>query len=167
MAVLMLEMSKRSPKWKPGQKGKAHGLLLVVERLGFGRWLEGTPAFVRHVYALLAIIVGWVLFRSEHLDQIGHMLWLMAVPQPAHDVDVLYRLSNVDLLVLAAAIIGSTPTATALLGRVAAMPIMPPWPSDTPLWRYGVGGGLSLLIFLASAIKIMGGSYSPFIYFRF
>ncbi len=147
--------------------GGYHGLLLVIERLGLGRLLERTPMPLRHIYAMLAVIIGWVLFRSEHLDQIGHMLWLMAVPQPAHDVDVLYRLSNVDLLVLAAAIIGSTPAATALLGKIAAMPNMPPWPSDTPLWRYGVGSGLSLLIFLASAIKIMGGSYSPFIYFRF
>ena len=147
--------------------GGYHGVLLVIERLGFGRWLQKRPVPLRHVYALLAVIVGWVLFRSEHLDQIGHMLWLMTVPQPAHDVDVLYRLSNVDLLVLAAAILGSTPVAASLLGRIAAMPTMPPWPSDTPLWRYGVGGGLSLLIFVISAIKIMGGSYSPFIYFRF
>ena len=45
------------------------------------------------------------------------MLWLMAAQQPAHDVDVLYRRSNVNLLVLAAAIIGSTPAATALFGK--------------------------------------------------
>ena len=139
----------------------------MIERLGLGRWLEKTPAPIRHIYAMLAVIVGWVLFRSEHLDQIGHMLWLMAVPQPAHDVDVLYRLSNVDLLVMAAAIVGSTPIVTRLLNNIAAMPTMPPWPSGTPLWRYAVGCGLSLLIFVVSAIKIMGGSYSPFIYFRF
>jgi len=48
--------------------GLYHGLFLVIERVGFGRWLEARGAFVRHAYVLLVVMVGWVFFRSPDLS---------------------------------------------------------------------------------------------------
>src|SRR5712692_3341667 len=58
--------------------GLYHGLFLVIERLGAGRWLERWPAPARHGYALLVVIVGWVFFRSATLGDAGRFLAAMA-----------------------------------------------------------------------------------------
>ena len=49
--------------------GLYHGVLLIVERLGLGRWLERGPVLLQHGYTLLAVGVGWVLFRSDSIHQ--------------------------------------------------------------------------------------------------
>jgi alginate O-acetyltransferase complex protein AlgI len=47
--------------------GLLHGSALAMESLGFGRWLKRTWQPIRHGYALVIIIVGWVFFRSNSL----------------------------------------------------------------------------------------------------
>ena len=47
--------------------GLLHGFALAVESLGFGRWLKQAWRPIRHVYAVVIIIVGWVFFRSNSL----------------------------------------------------------------------------------------------------
>lgn len=49
--------------------GLYHGLFLVVERLGLIQLLKTIPVFFRHVYTMLVVMVGWVFFRAETLDQ--------------------------------------------------------------------------------------------------
>ncbi|MCU0291094.1 MAG: hypothetical protein MUF10_03770 [Thermoanaerobaculaceae bacterium] len=44
--------------------GAYHGLLLVIERLGWERLLRRAWVPLRHAWALLAVAVGWVLFRA-------------------------------------------------------------------------------------------------------
>ncbi len=46
--------------------GAWHGVFLVVERAGLGPVLDRRPR-IGHVYALLVVMAGWVLFRSDSL----------------------------------------------------------------------------------------------------
>ena len=48
--------------------GAWHGAFLVIERLGLGSVLARIPAPARWAYALLAVMGGWVLFRSSNLS---------------------------------------------------------------------------------------------------
>ena len=48
--------------------GGWYGIFLVVESLGFGRWLNRAWRPIRHIYTLTAILIGWVFFRSSSLD---------------------------------------------------------------------------------------------------
>ena len=48
--------------------GLFHGLFLVLERRGLGRRREAAWAPLRHVYALLVVMVGWVFFRAGTLQ---------------------------------------------------------------------------------------------------
>ena len=50
-----------------------HGAFLVVERLGLKSWLARVPAWTRWLYALLAVMGGWVLFRSADLVDRGRL----------------------------------------------------------------------------------------------
>src|SRR5262249_27762906 len=60
--------------------GLFHGTFLVLERMGLGQLLEKAWAPVRHLYALLVVMVGWVLFKattfSQALAYLGAMVGL-------------------------------------------------------------------------------------------
>ena len=47
--------------------GVWHGAFLVIERLGLGSILARVPAWLSWLYALLAVMGGWVLFRAADL----------------------------------------------------------------------------------------------------
>src|SRR6185436_16108078 len=48
--------------------GLFHGMFLVVERLGLAAIVRRWPPPLRHLYLLLVVLVGWVLFRAESLS---------------------------------------------------------------------------------------------------
>ena len=58
--------------------GMFHGLLLIIERLGLGRVLRRSPRLVRHAYTILAVMVGWVLFRADSMTEAMTFLSAMA-----------------------------------------------------------------------------------------
>jgi alginate O-acetyltransferase complex protein AlgI len=147
--------------------GAYHGLLLIIERLGLERVLDKTPRLLRHAYTLLAVIVGWVLFRAADLGQAGLLLSRMFGLSQATDTPVLEILTGEEIVVFVTAAVLSLPFASLLLRRVVAMPGLRPWPRHVVSWRYATGVALALMLLLASALKVLSGAYSPFIYFRF
>lgn len=159
--------------------GAYHGMFLVIERVGLAAWLDRRVALVRHVYVMLVVIVGWVFFRAESFGQASHFLSAMVgIQNGSQTIDLgttivsASRLHPVGLfadtrtwLAIAAGIIGSTPW----------LPAVAEWTKR--LWNTGRAGtaaaielfGLVLLavLFVACAMELAAGSYSPFIYFRF
>jgi alginate O-acetyltransferase complex protein AlgI len=146
--------------------GGYHGLLLVLERLGGERWLQRLPRAVQHAYTLLAIVVGWVLFRAENVAQAGSILQQMFVSSDIADAPVQEILTGEESVVLVAAALFSMPLSK-LLRRWQARPSQQPWPRRVPKFSYTLGVALGFVVFGASALKIFTGAYSPFIYFRF
>jgi alginate O-acetyltransferase complex protein AlgI len=55
--------------------GLYHGFFLVLERTRFGGWVAGMPRLLRHGYALVVVMAGWVLFRA---DTFGHAITFLA-----------------------------------------------------------------------------------------
>ncbi|MHC1684335.1 MAG: MBOAT family protein [Clostridiaceae bacterium] len=61
--------------------GIFHGFFMILERLYLGNWLKKNKyKFVNHIYTMMVIMVGWMLFRVESLSQIKNMLKLMFIP---------------------------------------------------------------------------------------
>ncbi|MFZ4703345.1 MAG: MBOAT family O-acyltransferase, partial [Candidatus Methylumidiphilus sp.] len=58
--------------------GMYHGLFLVLERAGLEALLAKLWRPVRHLYALLVVMVGWVFFRSDSFEKAIAMLKSMA-----------------------------------------------------------------------------------------
>src|SRR5262249_58311474 len=48
--------------------GAHHGAFLVVERAGLGRALARAPFLLARLYALVAVMTGWVWFRARDFD---------------------------------------------------------------------------------------------------
>lgn len=142
--------------------GVYFGVVLLTEKLFIGRYIEKIPV-INHVYALICIIFGWVIFRAESVAQIGEIIKAMLGGYGNNQGEVmvatLLQRSNVNtvfFIVLAFGIILSTPISRVIKRKLESFKL----------------GGYIIDVavfagFILSVIEIAIGSYNPFIYFRF
>ena len=143
--------------------GLYHGLFLVLERLGLGRWLARQSGVLRHAYLLLAVMVGWVFFRADTLADAAHYLSAMAGRggTELHPLRLGWYLTPDVRLALGAGIVGSLPLA----------PAFQRWRDRQPTWRLHLADAARAAMLLGvvglSWMQVAGRAYNPFIYFRF
>lgn len=53
--------------WQFLSWGLFYGILLVLEKSFLLKWMERCPAWIRHCYTMLMVILGFVIFRSTSL----------------------------------------------------------------------------------------------------
>lgn len=132
-------------------------VILVLEKMFLLKVLNKCPGVLRHIYALLLIIFGWVIFRCEDLTQISYYLNALLGANGNNTIRAFYNISVAHLwpyLVLAA--IGSTP----LMGKILK------WMNKNAFT--GILYDLFLLgVFFVSVMFLVNNSFNPFIYFRF
>jgi alginate O-acetyltransferase complex protein AlgI len=143
--------------------GAYHGALLILERAGWGRVLQRLPSSFQVVQTLLAVMVGWVLFRAETLGQAGtYLRALFGGGASGSPFETVSTLTPGVVLAFAAGVIGSAPTLTELAGawrtRLGA-------PAGPVLGWAGNGAVVALLVL--SCLQVASSTYNPFIYFRF
>ncbi|OME94682.1 MULTISPECIES: MBOAT family O-acyltransferase [Paenibacillus] len=139
--------------------GLYFGFFVIIEKLLLLQWLERRSAFVGHVYTLLVVIIGWVLFEMETLSSAWRFIGAM-FGFGGHvfvDQQALYDLStNVVLLVVLAF------CATPLPGKMLSF--------IKEKWR--IAGIIAvpviyLLFMVLSTAYLVNATYNPFLYFRF
>lgn len=54
--------------WQFLSWGLFYGILLVLEKSFLLKWMERCPAWIRHCYTMLMVILGFVIFRSSSLS---------------------------------------------------------------------------------------------------
>jgi alginate O-acetyltransferase complex protein AlgI len=149
--------------------GLWHGGFLVLERIGLGAVLKKTWRPLRHAYLLLAVTLGWVLFRADTFSHAGSYYAAMGGFGAGEDAafsDLAFYFSDgvARMLLLAAAL--ATPIPEAAFRRLEEF-IRKGAPKPAYLASYaGAWTGLFAIMFL-SIVFIAGGAYNPFIYFRF
>ncbi len=159
------------PNWTFIAWGVWHGVFLVLERTGIGRLIRSAWQPVRHLYALAVVMVGWVFFRSDSIGRgfsyLGTMFGFSGAAPGKYTVSmaVSYEL----IVVLAAAVILSFPFFS---GMGAGRPGLPENTRSVLGTVPGVVSRCSYVfflgaIFLLSSMALMGGTYNPFIYFKF
>ena len=114
-----------------------------------------------HVYVLLAVTLGFVIFDAASMNDALHRLGLLfgvgAVPGPG--TEALYMLRSYGI-VLALAVLGATPLPAMLWKKVReATPLTPVFTVAEPLCTLA-------LLALCTAF-LVDGSFNPFLYFRF
>ncbi len=143
--------------------GLYFALLLILEKFVFARLLSRLPSALSHIYALIFIALGWVIFASdgsiEGLDGLSLALRLFGIGCDSIASErALYELWR-NLPFLAIAVLGATPLPrkiylkTQTKARTVSLAFV-----DTlmPL------GALILCV-----AYIIGSGYNPFLYFRF
>lgn len=134
-------------------------LLFFEKTTGFAKRLGAFS----HVYTLLFVMLGWVLFRSESLVDAALYLHAMFVPKNPGSFFGNYLLQNGALFFLFAAV-ASLPVAPALKKKLEAFASRS---AKTKLAADVLRSVWVLLIFVLSVLSCIKSSYNPFIYFNF
>ena len=143
--------------------GLYHGAFLILERAGLGSWLKKLWSPLRHVYVLMVVVIGWVIFRAENFEQLSYYLATLFGLSSSETITFVFDYFMTNSLVFAFIV--------SLAFSIPLYPII----KNLNTHRYlsvRVGGFLLLevfylSVFILSILSVASGSYNPFIYFRF
>ncbi|MCX6007005.1 MAG: MBOAT family protein, partial [Chloroflexi bacterium] len=135
--------------------GLWHGLFLVIERIKIS-WLRVLSP-IKHVYALLVIMIGWVFFRADSIaNAFGYLksMFVFVQANPAYSCSAYLN------LIVAIALIA---------GIIISMPVVPWLARLTGKWRIAPVTSVAWLIGILalSVLEIANGYYQPFLYGNF
>jgi alginate O-acetyltransferase complex protein AlgI len=150
--------------------GLYHGLFLALERTRWGVILEKLPQTLRHLYAIFAVMMGWVIFRADSFAKAGHFFQALF---GLGDVPFAQSLPIYTTSQVIWAIAFAIPFCGPLWGRIreefaklgrgtiaARFPLVGAYGSSLEIL-------LIVALFLISSAWLAAGTYNPFIYFRF
>lgn len=132
--------------------GLYFGVILIIEKWWGLRLLSRLPRVVRHLYAILLILIGWVLFAFDELPMVLNYLQAMIGlnHQPLFDSTTLYfAYTNAILLIVLV---------------IASIPRKPFMKHETRYLFSLIGYGL---LFFLSVAYLVDATFNPFLYFRF
>lgn len=142
--------------------GLYYGVLLALEKYVWGRALESLPKAVRHLYALLIVVVGFVIFVFDDMEALGVYFRAMAgcAGNSLWGTECLWYLQNYMAVLLPAVLL--------------AFPLYP-WVKEK-IRTMGSRGRTAaalvsmagyVLLFLVTVAFLVNDTYNPFLYFRF
>lgn len=135
--------------------GLYYGLLLLVEKYFLTPLLQRCPSWVKHLYTMLFVIIGWVLFSNTSItDAFGYLGNLFGVTSGGIiDPTGLYLLKT-NLILMVLAVLVCTPWAYNQFKRL--------------IQKFPAGAiVINLILWLVSVAYLVYETYNPFLYFRF
>lgn len=140
-------------------------LFLVIEKIGLLKILNKIPSFFSHIYLLIIVFFGWILFRYSDFSFIPVVVkGLFGLNGNAlldFETKTLF-LSNIFFIVIA--LIAVTP-----LMKNIALKLKPEKDSKKffKVLYNGIGALVPIILLLLSTLALVGDSYNPFLYFQF
>ena len=160
LVVWMLTGLWHGAAWNFVLWGVFYALLLTAEKLGLKKALDNHGA-LGHVYVLLAVLLGFVLFNADSLGQAAQDIAGMFAfgKLPLFSAEAVYYLRSYGV-VLILAVIGATPLPKRAIAALSEnRKLTRSWNVLEPLLLTGL-----LLVVTA---YLVDGSFNPFLYFRF
>ena len=155
--------------------GLWHGLFMLIERYFRKREkanpFEKVPALVKWIYAMLIVMLGWVLFKLEDIpDTLAYIGRMFGIGAGGYtEFSARFYLDNKMIVILIIGILACIPwkeLLPSLPGKVSG--ILGSFINDGP-GRPAciVRRVLLIVLLLLSMLFIVNSTYNPFIYFRF
>ena len=146
--------------WNFVMWGLYYFLFLVLEKLFMLKVLDKLPAFVRHIYALFIIVIGWVIFACDDtsvlLPYLGSMFGANGL---TGGLDLYLLTTRAALLVILC--IASTQLPKRLAAFVGRKLCLGEESS------FCIKAAATILLLALCMMFIVVDSYNPFLYFRF
>ena len=140
--------------------GAYYGGLLILEKFVFPDFWRRGPRPVCHLLTLLLVLVGWVLFRAQTLADAARYLSAMFGAGGFAPEEAVYLLRQYGVEFLCC-VLGVLPLGK-ILGRFA------PKSWRRVVWvKQALLAAFALGVFAISYMKLVSGSFNPFIYFQF
>lgn len=148
--------------------GLYHGLFLLLEE--YVPFVKKLPKFIAHIYTVVVVCVGFVLFRADTIAQGAYIIRQMftGFTFSAQAVNLsMQQLTPYFLIMLVAAVIGAAPVKP-IADRIRSN-LCRTDQTITKKWKLVQTGLFTGSVFLLAwcILRLSGGSYNPFIYFRF
>lgn len=133
--------------------------ILILEKYFLLRHLDKLPAFFRHLYTLLLVMISWVIFYFEDLNAVIHYIKGMFClnDMPLYNNQALYCLFNYGIIFALAAYF-STPHFNKLLAFVE---------KSNKRYVFFIASFAYIFIFYGCVAYLVDSTYNPFLYFRF
>ena len=130
--------------------GMYFAFLLIIEKLFLLKYLKKAK-ILNSIYALILIVIGWVIFRAESVEQIINFVRLMFSFKGGIHKDIIFYLAQYKL--------------ETIFGLIFSYPFIRKIPRNKVTELIILVGGM--IVFILVLMTLLQSSYNPFIYFRF
>lgn len=144
--------------WNFVMWGLYYFVILFIEKLFLLKALDKLPKFFRHVYALLLIIIGWVIFASDDVSVLLPYLGSMFGANGAVGGMDVYTLFTKAVLLIICCVASTELPKRLFLSATGAM---------NEKAAFTIKSVMTIALLALSMILLIGDSYNPFLYFRF
>ena len=139
--------------------GLYYGILLILEKLFLLDWMKDKPEFLKHIYTMIMVVVGWVFFEFENINLGFSFIKTMFGFGTGGVIDgnaIYYLYTNGLLFIIL--ILCFTPKLKTAFNRIK-LKLKKSGTIAIPI-------AYMILIFLCTAY-LVNETYNPFLYFRF
>ncbi|MBQ3164695.1 MAG: MBOAT family protein [Lachnospiraceae bacterium] len=142
--------------------GVYYGILLALEKFVWGKGLAKLPKFIQHLYAILIVVFGFVIFTFDDMGALGTYLSSMfgIAGNPFFGTEIFWYLGNYGVVLFVACIL--------------AFPVYPWFKEKVTTLVKAASTTFSVLsmigyvaLFLLATAYLVNDTYNPFLYFRF
>ena len=137
--------------------GVYFGVILILEKIFILKILDKAGKVLSHIYTIILILIGWVIFAFEDLDEIGTYLYAMFNVNNFINNETLYYLKNYGLITIIG-IICSTILAKKFIEKL----------NKTNNKGFKI---IEVIVYMTILIlctaNLVSDSFNPFLYFRF
>ena len=158
-AVWFLTGLWHGASWNFAIWGLYYGVILLLEKMVFHNILKKTPAWIKHTYTMILVMIGWVFFASPTLSSAIDYIKVMFGIGAHSFIDstgIYYLYTNAIILIILA--VCSTPIVKRVLDKLAGINKLRF--INPALITY------MIILFLTTAY-LVNETYNPFLYFRF
>jgi len=137
--------------------GLYFGIILIIEKFVISSLIEKIPVFLRRIYSLVIVLIGWVIFMLDTpKDIVNYVISMFSFGRLA-DTEFLFNMSNYGFILIVC-VVFSMPLN---LGRISEKLRIPSLVKESAYLIFYIG------IFLLSIVYIVDNTFNPFLYFRF
>lgn len=139
--------------------GLYYGVILFIEKNILNRFSERIPKFMKHVYTMVLVMIGWVIFGSENLSYAIKYISVMFGISGNFLIDatgLYYLYTNLILFIIL--FLCSTPVVSKMLKRII---------KKRKYKGLIIAASINLGAIILSIAYLINETYNPFLYFRF
>lgn len=133
------------------------GILLIIEKLFLGKYLEKLPKIIQRLYTLIIVMISFIIFSGENTNQI------------LQNLKGLIGINNTPIITKESLYYFKSYIVTIIIGIIGATPILKNIANSKKI--HSIINILEpiflLLILVVCTSYIIDGSFNPFLYFRF
>ena len=131
----------------------------MIEKLFLLKIFKKIPKFISHIYSLIFIILGWIIFACTSLSDILAYIKNMFLGSLSSPMTIYVLSTNIIILIIMC--IASTPFPKIVAKKAASKLRL----SDE--MKFIFKASAAMIVFVLSIAYLTGDSYNPFLYYRF